>query len=652
MTDFKKTIAGVAAAATLAAGGAVTANIDESVNPYKTQSESFYEVSEVSKIPEAGEVRSELKKDQPEVVLSRWNGAASIGIRYDKLNGAEGKRAFLSDKVVWKGVGEELHAYPLDPNSQMEDGGIELEVVLDSVPDSSTFDFQLTGYEDFDFFVQAPLTPEQIADGGYMPENVVGSIAVYHKTLRDHVLGETNYSTGKVLHIFRPKAIDANGKEAWGFLGYDEGVLHVVIPQEFLESATYPVTVDPTFGYTTVGASSPGGWGSGGSGCLGVASQWTTTESSAVYKMSAYMTLNANAGNGIRLGIYTDSGGVPNTLVASSSAFAVFPSNATTTGWFDVPLSDIYTLTGSTAYWVAGGSNACISGSGASSAADTTGGTSYTSSTDLGATGLAATFPSGSSGSTRYSIYATYASGGETATITLQTDVDFYAPTGVSSVNIYGVGGGGGGATRTTNGTGGGGGGGAYAQSNGVSVSAGTKYLVDIGNGGGASTAGADTTFNSTTFVADGGSGGTTNSSTGAAGGTTAGSTGTTAEFAGGAGGTGGGTAGGGGGESGCSTGTGNAGTDGASGGAGGTGCDGGDGGAGRSGTEGNGSAPASQFLSRGGGGGGGYRTASGTRSGGAGTAGYMVISYTMPGGGGGGGGGTPAVVDSVFDDE
>lgn len=66
------------------------------------------------------------------------------------------------------------------------------------------------------------------------------------------------YKTGKAFHIYRPKAIDANGVEQWCSLDIKDGILTVIIPQNFLNKALYPVIVDPTFGYTSAGASSVG----------------------------------------------------------------------------------------------------------------------------------------------------------------------------------------------------------------------------------------------------------------------------------------------------------------------------------------------------------------------------------------------------------
>ena len=89
----------------------------------------------------------------------------------------------------------------------MEDGGFEIEIVLDEAPDTDVFDFAVEGADDF--FYKPAISGEEIAEGAIRPENVVGSYAVYHKTQGNHRIGETSYATGKTVHFYRPKAIDA-----------------------------------------------------------------------------------------------------------------------------------------------------------------------------------------------------------------------------------------------------------------------------------------------------------------------------------------------------------------------------------------------------------------------------------------------------------
>src|SRR3989338_5888357 len=81
---------------------------------------------------------------------------------------------------------------------------------------------------------------------------------------------------------------------------------------------------------------------------------------------------------------------------------------------------------------------------------------------------------------------------------------NFNPANGIYAVTVECWGGGGGGGQINNNG-GGGGGGGAYAKSTGVAVAPGSSYAIVIGVGGNSEQTGVDSTFDSTTVVADGG---------------------------------------------------------------------------------------------------------------------------------------------------
>ena len=67
------------------------------------------------------------------------------------------------------------------------------------------------------------------------------------------------YKTGKLFHVYRPFVIDSDNNKAWctSFL-YKDGKLTVELPKEFMDSAVYPVRLDPIIGYNTAGGSSVG----------------------------------------------------------------------------------------------------------------------------------------------------------------------------------------------------------------------------------------------------------------------------------------------------------------------------------------------------------------------------------------------------------
>jgi hypothetical protein len=191
-------------------------------------------------------------------------------------------------------------------------------------------------------------------------------------------------------------------------------------------------------------------------------------------------------------------------------------------------------------------------------------------------------------------------------------------PAGVTSATIQCWGAGGGGVTtpNTASYGGGGGGGGAYASSV-ITVVPGTNYSVSVGTGS-AATNGGNSSFNSTTVVAVGGTAGA--NLTGGLGGASASCTGTT-KNSGGNGGNGvtGTNSGGGGGGAGS---TGNGGNATAATAGTGTTLNGGNGGAG--GTV----APGNPGLNYGGGGAGAYGK---SKTGGSGADGYVTITYTCP---------------------
>lgn len=132
-----------------------------------------------------------------------------------------------------------------------EGDGFEFEIELKAKPMSNIIPLtvQTKGLE---FHYQPELTAEE-SRTNVRPQNVVGSYAAYHSSKTDD-----KYQAGKAFHIYRPWAVDKKGHKVWCTFdpSWDgKGDLNITVPQDFLDSATYPVTVDPTFGYTTRGAS-------------------------------------------------------------------------------------------------------------------------------------------------------------------------------------------------------------------------------------------------------------------------------------------------------------------------------------------------------------------------------------------------------------
>src|SRR3990167_9325905 len=295
---------------------------------------------------EEGKVKIELIKAKPEVHLHKWNSEINLGIYYDKIQKAGQK---VGNRMEWKDQKEEVHAYPLEAQEGMEDGGLEMEVLLKEKPVTNKFDFVIDGAENLAFFYQPALTQAEIDEGATRPENVVGSYAVYHKTKSNHRTGSTNYATGKAFHIYRPKAIDANGVETWGELSYLNGNLTVTVPQQFLDDAVYPVMIDPTFGYTTIGGTSAT------SGQIGATKFTSPSDLGTITAINMYgsNTVEKNHGSAV----YSDSSGSPNSKLAEDLGNSIINILAWNTETHNISLS------ANTVYWLA---EAHDSGSGTS----------------------------------------------------------------------------------------------------------------------------------------------------------------------------------------------------------------------------------------------------------------------------------------------
>lgn len=209
----------------------------------------------------------------PQIKLLAFENEANFSARLiTAATGTETKTA--EEKIQWNNgkIGAEI--FNLEKSEQHPQGALEFNVILKEKPALNNIDFSLQ-FKDAEFIRQPPLTEcigidgivtatetEGKDAGGNIihrrPENVVNSYAVYLATPRTNETDGKKYRTGKIAHIYRPIITDSNGKACYGELkiSADKTTLSIIIPQDFLDAAIYPVFIDPTFGYTTAGASS------------------------------------------------------------------------------------------------------------------------------------------------------------------------------------------------------------------------------------------------------------------------------------------------------------------------------------------------------------------------------------------------------------
>lgn len=141
------------------------------------------------------------------------------------------------------------------PMHRIEGGVLKEELQLDAHPNKNNWIWNLDFPKGTRFVYQGPLDPDDLIDypdrpgPSWRPDWVVGSYAVFD-------------ATGfKIAHIYRPLAIDRDGKWVWGEMQMTPvGVLRVTIPREFLDDAAYPVIIDPTVGFTSKGGTADTNW--------------------------------------------------------------------------------------------------------------------------------------------------------------------------------------------------------------------------------------------------------------------------------------------------------------------------------------------------------------------------------------------------------
>lgn len=194
------------------------------------------------------------------LTLYKWGEETSLEICLDTV--PTPNHVFSGNMIEVEDLDNILRVYPIDTRTtgdlyddseddvQCHDGGARFELVLKNTPVGNSFTFPLAA-NNLRCAYQPFLTQEDIDAGRGCPINVEGSYSFYHISKKNN-----RYLTGKHSHLFRPIAEDALGVKAWCSLDIDAAMTRIIItvPQQFLDDATYPITVDPDFGYQVVGA--------------------------------------------------------------------------------------------------------------------------------------------------------------------------------------------------------------------------------------------------------------------------------------------------------------------------------------------------------------------------------------------------------------
>lgn len=272
------------------------------------------------------------------IKFTKWNKEEYLIIDFSSISG----NPILGDvdKLKSKDLTNAENFYYTKHNKDIYKFGL----IFKEKPSTNIFTFRLIGWENFNFFYQPELTQEEINKGGMRPDDVIGSYAIYHKTKCNYIVGQTNYQTGKFGHIFRPRLIDANNNTVWVDLNITNGIYTLILPQEFLDSAIYPIRINDTFGNTSVGGTAENAITAYLDG-----THFTTTSGQAgtLSKISVY-----GGGRGVIAnlvaGIYNNSGTTPSTKLDNGDAVVM----DTTITWWDSGGLD-QNIVASTKYWLA-----------------------------------------------------------------------------------------------------------------------------------------------------------------------------------------------------------------------------------------------------------------------------------------------------------
>lgn len=247
---------------------------------------------------------------KPQVKIMRWDNEVNFSMRAEEHPDATVE--FEGDVIKYITPDYEVHQY--DKPDASDEGGFEFEWILKTIPSSNVLSATIQT-KGLTFHKQLPLTNEQIADGDFRPEDVINSYVIYHDSKAGNFVGGKEYRAGKFGEIKRPKATDANGDWTWCDPDIDEvaGKIYVTVPPKWLANAALPVVVDPTFGYTTLGASeSVRTTGvSSNRAHLKASLLYTASAGDTVTMLSAYGRGAVSNGGKCDVSFYTFSGGVP-----------------------------------------------------------------------------------------------------------------------------------------------------------------------------------------------------------------------------------------------------------------------------------------------------------------------------------------------------
>lgn len=250
----------------------------------------------------------------PHIKLSRWGDTEfSIDLPKAVFPGTE-TIGSTQEKASWRKGDFETRFYRKAPIYSHESGRMEFEIVLHSNPGNNTFNLPFNHTNCI--FNKQPPTILGVA----VADEVNGSYAVYRADGKKN----NQFTTGKICHIYRPHIVDSLGAGAWCDILITPGILKITVPAGYLDTATYPVFLDPTFGDTGVGAT-PAAVDD-----VVAAEVFTLSEAGSVTKLTVYTDVSITGSRSIIGAVYNSTGATKQGSDSSES------TSTNTPGWHDL----------------------------------------------------------------------------------------------------------------------------------------------------------------------------------------------------------------------------------------------------------------------------------------------------------------------------
>lgn len=284
---------------------------------------------------------------RPSVRLKRWNEEGSFTFRLPSLENVSPIRT--ADEINWIDTRNNfgLKIYGLTEDVRNDQGSMEVEIMLLAKPTAATLilPIEMSGLI---AEYQPPLSQWEIDRGNVRSEDVVDSYAFYHAT-RQPLHGELGaadkYRTGKAFHLYRLKARDARGVEHWVPWSLKARAIVLTFDSWFVD-ATYPISIDPTIGYTSIGATEDA------TNDYILANQWTTATAGNANPGTFFVYGRAAVGTVSCLGGVYANGENPPISNASLQSATANVTLTITSGWRSAAITWT-NIAASTNYWIA-----------------------------------------------------------------------------------------------------------------------------------------------------------------------------------------------------------------------------------------------------------------------------------------------------------